>query len=416
MSSAVVSGRERVSSGQPYVHNTFIEVRGRTGTDVKKQSRSRAKTSPGILENEDDEEYYEDEEPLSVPAMPWQPTRPIALSGTSVAPPSPTWASEPMSIPVAGSRLELPQEAMHGQRGRLDSTHSDRGQGKRRGRTNSRFSGGGLSPGNDGLGFMVPQTPDAFSMQSPYLPPGVSPFFGMPGMPGGALNPAGLLTGGVPGAGSGYIVQPGGGLGGLGGLPLMMAMGHVPPPPAQHLGGKGGGVGAPPQVAPPDKQICLSQLLPAGGVPGAKSEHSGKGATTLMLRNIPNNYQRDSLLSELDSHGFKACYDFFYLPIDFRNRCNMGYAFINMVNPQEAERFKQTYNGVQLTAFRSAKVCEVCDARVQGRWRNIEQYRNSAVMNMEEFYQPIIFECGVRAPFPKPTAVVKPLKLRPPRS
>ncbi|CAE8637238.1 unnamed protein product [Polarella glacialis] len=149
-------------------------------------------------------------------------------------------------------------------------------------------------------------------------------------------------------------------------------------------------------------------------VPGPVSNANGysDGITTLMLRNIPVTFGRDQALAEFAARGFGSAYDFFYLPIDFQTGNNLGYAFINFAKVADADHFRTTYQGLALAADRSKKVCAVANATTQSKMSNVDYYRNSPVMNMEEQYHPLVFEKGVRQPFPAPTKVVKPVRPR----
>jgi hypothetical protein len=139
--------------------------------------------------------------------------------------------------------------------------------------------------------------------------------------------------------------------------------------------------------------------------------------TSVMLRNIPNKYTQRMLLSVVHELGFsQECFDFFYLPIDFRNKCNVGYAFINFLTNQAAKQFFRALDGYQLRAFNSDKVCAVAWARVQGLQGNIEHYRNSPIAGVPiPQYRPLLFEHGVEIQFPEPDGPLARVRLRVPK-
>jgi len=132
--------------------------------------------------------------------------------------------------------------------------------------------------------------------------------------------------------------------------------------------------------------------------------------TTLMLRNLPNDYNRSMLLSLLDEEGFADKYDFVYLPVDFASGAGVGYSFINMTSHQDAEHFRMHFTGFTRWAFPSRKVAEVAWSNPnQGLAVHIERYRNSTVMHPSvlDEYKPALFAHGVRVPFPSPTRIIK---------
>jgi len=133
---------------------------------------------------------------------------------------------------------------------------------------------------------------------------------------------------------------------------------------------------------------------------------NGEARTTVMLRNMPNNYSRKMLVELMDTEGFAGQYDFVYLPIDFETRACLGYAFINMTSSSAAMRFWRVFDGFSRWSIPSRKVSGVSwSGPHQGFDAHIERYRNSSIMSdaTPDEYKPAIFRDGVRIPFPAPT-------------
>eukprot|EP00635_Sarcinochrysidales_sp_CCMP3193_P013657 CAMPEP_0118896598 /NCGR_PEP_ID=MMETSP1166-20130328/4385_1 /TAXON_ID=1104430 /ORGANISM="Chrysoreinhardia sp, Strain CCMP3193" /LENGTH=1178 /DNA_ID=CAMNT_0006835657 /DNA_START=54 /DNA_END=3590 /DNA_ORIENTATION=+ len=179
---------------------------------------------------------------------------------------------------------------------------------------------------------------------------------------------------------------------------------HAAAPPAHHHVFPGGSMA----LGPPHAQHAGHHHFggggPGGGMGGGgahSQQHdyafdfdrvaSGTDQrTTLMVRNIPNKYTQQAVLDEINVK-FKGCYDFFYLPIDFKNKCNVGYAFINLVDAKDVARFYREFHGRRWNCFRSGKVCAITYARIQGRQAMITRFQNSSLLNESIDVQPRLF-------------------------
>ncbi|KAI8329416.1 RNA recognition motif 2-domain-containing protein [Chlamydoabsidia padenii] len=129
--------------------------------------------------------------------------------------------------------------------------------------------------------------------------------------------------------------------------------------------------------------------------------------TTFMIRNIPNKYNQIMLMEYIDA-THKGTYDFLYLRIDFQNKCNMGYAFINFINVASVVSFAQQRMGTLWNRFNSEKRFNLSYAKVQGKDNLIQKFRNSDVMKQPIEYRPMLFYSagsnkGEQQPFPCPT-------------
>lgn len=121
-----------------------------------------------------------------------------------------------------------------------------------------------------------------------------------------------------------------------------------------------------------------------------KIETGTDDRTTLMIRNIPNKYTQRNLLELIDVNH-KGTYDFFYLPIDFKNKCNLGYAFINFKQPVHIPGFFKDFANKRWEKFNSEKVCVVSYARIQGQTGLINHFKSSRLMLKHEKYRPLLF-------------------------
>jgi len=138
--------------------------------------------------------------------------------------------------------------------------------------------------------------------------------------------------------------------------------------------------------------IHQTQQNHQAGQASAAQKASLPEATTMCIRNIPNNYTTQMILDLLDTSGFRNEYDFIYMPHDFQRLpqlVNVGYFFINFCSHEIALRAWDQLAGFKDWAVDSNKVLRPAWAtKTQGLRACIERYQNSPVI-----HQDIPVEC-----------------------
>ena len=99
--------------------------------------------------------------------------------------------------------------------------------------------------------------------------------------------------------------------------------------------------------------------------------------TTVMIKNIPRKVSQKFMLKLLE-RKYAGMFNFFYLPIDFKKNCNVGYAFINFRTCKNIIQFYFDLHE-QYWYFDKSKKCYLSYARIQG-YKSIAQHFNKSLL------------------------------------
>ncbi|GMY06857.1 protein terminal ear1 like [Fagus crenata] len=153
----------------------------------------------------------------------------------------------------------------------------------------------------------------------------------------------------------------------------------------------------------------IKRFAPVVPFPTTIDEVQRSGITTVMIKNIPNQFTRKTLLNILDKHcreenqktdsgSCTSAYDFVYLPMDFMKcwdegkTANLGYAFVNFTNAVAAFRFYNAFHKYEWEVNQNKKTCEVTVAKLQGKEDLSGNFTHSRFWCRRNTFMPVVFD------------------------
>jgi len=122
--------------------------------------------------------------------------------------------------------------------------------------------------------------------------------------------------------------------------------------------------------------------------------------TTLMMRNIPKSCTQQALMEMLNGCGLKGRCTFLYMPFDQRRSKHCGFAFLNVLSPNDVKHLFQVVDATIGRRFRedhgSEKKPELSYARIQGQTELTMHFdKSEAMRGMDASHRPIFLNAQV---------------------
>lgn len=113
--------------------------------------------------------------------------------------------------------------------------------------------------------------------------------------------------------------------------------------------------------------------------------------TTLMIRNLPYSLTQQEMLQALDESGYGGLYDFVYLPHKFKERKNLGFAFVNFVNAEVGKKFStEWHHTYRFKLGFVRKPLNISAAATQGRKANERAAKSQKMSRVKNnFFRPV---------------------------
>jgi hypothetical protein len=105
--------------------------------------------------------------------------------------------------------------------------------------------------------------------------------------------------------------------------------------------------------------------------------------TTVMIRQLPLHCTQAMLMAEVTNRGFGDLFDFLYLPSDLKKGENLGYGFVNFIEPMYALACRDAFDGTYLPRLLRRKPLNVQPARLQGYEANYKHFAFAKMGNKQ---------------------------------